>query len=255
MPEQLIRIAVSGTYSSGKTTTSEALSIATGIPRTDALTAREIVVDLLPGRRFQEMSATDLLTLGLRRLEERIQGEAIQTGSFISDGSVLHEWVYGEARMRLGLNPGAPLLHRAAKRVAGLPAKPFFTRYMAAYGTLTKDRAKRTYDVFVHLPVEFEMAADGHRPVSEQYRHVADRLLVEALEELAIPYHVIGGTVHERLHRIVDALDLSVRVPVEEAVEVATERIRRSRDVAAERYIAAQAPASLRRRVRAATRY
>jgi hypothetical protein len=51
-----LRLAVSGTYSSGKTTTSEALSIATGIPRTDALTAREITVNLFPGRRFHELS-------------------------------------------------------------------------------------------------------------------------------------------------------------------------------------------------------
>jgi hypothetical protein len=66
MPATRIRLAVSGTYSSGKTTTTEALSVATGIPRTDALTAREIVVDLLPRKRFQELSAAELLMLGLR---------------------------------------------------------------------------------------------------------------------------------------------------------------------------------------------
>src|SRR6184192_3377689 len=98
MNNATLRLAVSGTYSSGKTTTSEILSIATGMPRTDALTAREILVELLPGRQFQELSAGELLMLGLRRLEERIHTEAAQPGSFISDGSVLHEWVYGEAR-------------------------------------------------------------------------------------------------------------------------------------------------------------
>jgi nicotinamide riboside kinase len=253
--DQRIRIAISGTYSSGKTTTSQALSLATGIPRTDALTAREIVVDLLPGRRFQEMSAADLLTLGLRRFEERVQGEAMQAGSFISDGSVLHEWIYGEARVRLGLNPGAPLLHRAAKRIAGIPYRRFFKLYMEAYGALTKDRATRTYDVFVHLPLEFEMDADGHRPVSEAYRQVADRLLLEALEELEIPFHVVGGTVHERVARIVDVLNLPVSMPVDEAVATAAAEVARSRDAAAERYLAAQGPSSGRARVRAATRY
>lgn len=250
-----IRIAVSGTYSSGKTTTAEALSVATGIPRTDALTAREIVVDLLPGRRFQEMSAADLMTLGLRRLEERVHGEAQQPGSFISDGSVLHEWIYGEARMRLGLNPGAPAWHRAVKRVAGLPAAPFFKRYMQAYGTVVKERASRVYDVFVHLPVEFQMAADGHRPVSERYRNVADALLLDAVRELGIPHHVVRGTVAERVEQIVDALDLTVHVPVDEAVAIAGERVARSRDMAAERYIAAQKQASLGRRVLTAARY
>src|SRR5664279_3121694 len=174
MYDRPLRLAVSGTYSSGKTTTAEALSVATGIPRTDALTAREIVVDLAPGKRFQELSAEDLLALGLRRFEERVNGEAQIMGSFVSDGSVLHEWVYGEARMRLGLNPGAPLLHRAAKRAVGLPARPFMRRYMNAYGTVTKARTLRTYDAFVHLPLQFAMAVDGHRPVSEEYRRVCD---------------------------------------------------------------------------------
>src|ERR1700712_3907336 len=128
MNDDILRLAVSGTYSSGKTTTSEALSVATGLPRTDALTAREIVVDLIPGKRFADLDAGDLLALGLRRLEERIQGEAQQPGSFISDGSVLHEWIYGEARMVLGINPGAPLLHRAVKRVVGMPMKTFVRR-------------------------------------------------------------------------------------------------------------------------------
>ena len=126
MSEPAVRIAVSGSYGSGKTTTAEALAIATGIPRTDALTARELIVDLLPGKRFQELAATELYTLALRRFEERVQGEAEQPGSRISDGSVLHEWVYGEARMRVGINPGAPLAHRVAKRVVGLRAKPSF---------------------------------------------------------------------------------------------------------------------------------
>ena len=254
MPEERLRLAVSGTYSSGKTTTTETLSVATGIPRTDALSAREIMADLIPNKRFHELSGQDLLALGLRRLEERIQGEAEQTGSFISDGSVLHEWVYGEARMRLGLNPGAPLLHRAAKRVATLPAKPFMQRYMNAYGLVTKQRAKRTYDAFVHLPIEFTMDPDGHRPVSEDYRRVGDRLLLDVLDELAIPYHLVRGSVHERVQAIVDLFDLPLVVPVDEAVGIASDRIRRSREMVAEKNIANRVTTSLRRRVGYAVR-
>jgi nicotinamide riboside kinase len=250
-----LRLAVSGTYSSGKTTTAEALSVATGIPRTDALTAREIVVDLLPRKRFNELSAAELLLLGLRRFEERVQGETLAGGSFISDGSVLHEWIYGAARLRVGLNPGAPLAHRVVKRLVGIPAKPYFRQYIDAYGRLTKDRAKRMYDRFVHLPVEFEMAADGHRPVSEDYRRVSDALLIEALEELAIPYDVVGGTVRERVERIVELLGLPLVVPVDEAIAVAADRIARSREMVAERALANQAPKSLGVRVRAALHY
>jgi hypothetical protein len=250
-----LRLAVSGTYSSGKTTTTEALSIATAIPRTDALTAREILVDLIPGKRFQELSAQDLLALGLRRLEERIQGEARQMGSFVSDGSVLHEWVYGEARMRLGLNPGAPRLHRAAKRIVGLPAKPFMQRYMNAYGIVTKARTKQTYDAFAHLPVEFPMDADGHRPVSEEYRHLCDRLLISTLDELEIPYYLVRGSIRDRVEQIVEIFRLPVLIPVDEAIDLAAERIRGGREMVAEKQLADQTPRKLSQRVGYAIRY
>lgn len=255
MSDKPLHLAVSGTYSSGKTTTTEALSIATGIPRTDALTAREILVDLIPGKQFNQLNAAELLALGLRRLEERIHGEAAQQGPFISDGSVLHEWVYGEARMRLGLNPGAPWYHRAIKRVVGMPAKPFMQRYMDAYGLVVQDRAKRLYDSFVHLPVEFEMAADGHRPVSEKYRRVTDELLVETLERLRIPYRVVGGTVHERVERIVELYDLPLAMPVPEAVDLARRRIEVGRDAVAQKVIDNQRRHSLLRRIGFALKY
>src|SRR5439155_22829867 len=40
-----LKLAISGTFSSGKSTTTEALSIATGIPRTHAKTSRQLLVD------------------------------------------------------------------------------------------------------------------------------------------------------------------------------------------------------------------
>lgn len=255
MGDTRLRLAVSGTYSSGKTTTTEALSVATGIPRTDALTARQIVVDLMPGKQFQQLNAAELLALGLRRFEERVHGEAEQTGSFVSDGSVLHEWVYGEARMRLGINPGAPLYHRAIKRLVGLPSKPFMQRYMNGYGLVAKARTKRMYDAFVHLPIEFEMRADGHRPVSEKYRRVSNDLLIEALDEMRMPYHVVGGTVAERVTRVVELFSLPTVMPLDEAVGIAEARIAASRDMVAERVIANQTTTSLLRRIGYAVRY
>lgn len=147
-----LRLAISGTYGVGKTTTAEAVAIAAGIPRTHALTSREILADLVPGKTVQELTAMELVLLGLRRLEERIHNEAAIDGSFVSDGSVIHEWVYGEARMRVGINPGAGVLLRTTKAVLGLPSRRFYQRYMNNYGIIVKNRAKRLYDAYVHLP-------------------------------------------------------------------------------------------------------
>ena len=253
----VLHLAVSGTYSTGKSTTTEALSVATGIPRTHAMTSREILADLVPGKTVQELSASELNALGLRRLEERIHHEAAAQGSFIADGSVIHEWIYGEARMRVGINPGAGIVLKTVKGIVGLPVRRFYKQYMEAYGTVTKARAKRTYDAFVHLPVEFPMRLDGHRPVSERFRQLSDELLVQTLEELEIPYHIVGGTVHERIEKIVSLFNLPLVMPIDEAIGMAQERVRLDSEKLEEdaRAQAAQRSRSLRRTIKYALRY
>jgi nicotinamide riboside kinase len=252
-----IRLAVSGTYSTGKSTTTEALSVATGIPRTHALTARELIQGIAPGKQLEELSASELIALGLRRLEERIHHEALQQGSFVSDGSVIHEWIYGVARMQAGINPGAGVALRTVKKVVGLPYQSFYKQYMNAYGIVVKARAKKTYDAYIHLPVEFPLRSDGHRPVSESFRHLSDTLLIETLDELDIPYHIVGGSVAERIEKIVQIFDLPLVMPVAEAVEVAQERVRKATEIieADARAHSAERSKSLTRRIKYALRY
>ncbi|GAA3837882.1 AAA family ATPase [Saccharothrix violaceirubra] len=256
MQQKPLRLAISGTYSTGKSTTTEALSVATGIPRTHAKTSREILMDIVPGKQVQELSAMELVKLGLRRFEERVQNESVD-GSFISDGSVVHEWVYGEARMRVGINPGASLPLRLVKTVVGAPVRRFYQQYMDVYGQLTKDRAKRLYDAYVHLPVEFDMESDGHRPVSEKFRRLSDDLLLASLEEMGLPYHVVGGSVAERLEKIVALFDLRLVMPLDEAIGIARSRVKAAIDVLHDddRFHEARRRKSLRTRVAYALRY
>jgi hypothetical protein len=171
-PAHTVRAVISGTYSTGKTTTATAVALATGLPLINALSAREILTDLYPGRRFQDMSAEELMALGLRRFEERCRAEAelALQGSFISEGSVLNELIYATVRRKIGINPGAALWHQAAKAVAGIPFAPFFGIYTRAFGRVVRLHAAAYYTVVVHLPVEFPMDSDGHRPVSEDLR-------------------------------------------------------------------------------------
>lgn len=257
MTSDVLRLAVSGTYSTGKTTTTEALSVATGIPRTHAMTSREILQDLVPGKQVQELTASELTALGLRRLEERIQHEAEQPGSFIADGSVIHEWIYGVARMRVGINPGAGLTVKTVKGILGLPYKKFYGQYMDAYGTVVKARARRSYDAYVHLPVEFPMKTDGHRPVSEKFRALSDELLIETLQDLEIPYHVMGGSLRERLDKIVSIFGLTLVMPIDAAIEEAQQRVRTATEIleADARQHAQERSRSLRRRLGYMLRY
>jgi hypothetical protein len=251
-----LKLAISGTYSTGKSTTTEALSIATGIPRTHAKTSRELLVDLVPGKTVMELNAMELVKLGLRRFEERVHNEAGE-GPFISDGGVFHEWVYFEARMRVGINPGATWWFQTVKKVAGLPVKRFYQRYTDTLGDITRDRAKRIYNAYVHLPVEFDMHPDGHRPVSEPFRRLSDDLLIDALKRMEIPYRVIGGPIPERVERIIDEFGLPLVVPVEEAIALAQTRVKADLDdlKSDARFHEAQRQKSFARRLSYAMRY
>ena len=50
-----MKLAISGTYSTGKTTTTLALAFYTGLPRTHAKTMREILPIALPGKRLDQL--------------------------------------------------------------------------------------------------------------------------------------------------------------------------------------------------------
>ncbi|QIS06272.1 AAA family ATPase [Nocardia brasiliensis] len=251
-----IRLAISGTYSTGKSTTTEALSLATGIPRTHAMTARQLLMDIAPGKTLNELNSIELLQLGLRRFEERLQNESAG-GSFVSDGSVVHEWVYGTARLRVGINPGAPWPARVLKSVGSIGRKGPVRDYTQIFGEIVKERATTLYDAYVHLPVEFPMHADGHRPVSESFRKLSDQSLLEVIRGLGIPYEVVGGSVHERIDKIIELFDLDIVMPIEEAIAEAHRRVGATIKVIENdaRYQAAQRKKSMGQRVKNAMRY
>jgi len=102
-----MKLAISGTYSSGKTRTVMALSHYTGVPRTLAKTIREILPDAVPGKRLAEVTSAEFLQLMMRRHVGRAVQESMLGDSFLSDGSSLQEWLYGTARVIHGMNPSA----------------------------------------------------------------------------------------------------------------------------------------------------
>ena len=219
-----MRLAVSGTYSSGKTTTSVALAFLTGIPRTHAKTMREILPEAVPGKRLEECTPAELVQLCVRRFVDRAVYESRLGSEFISDGSSLHEWSYGKVRARVGIHPDDSGPAAPGLRPGELV---FFEDVIDSMGVAMKQYAKRSYDAFAHLPIEFPLVADGHRPLSERFRALTDELIRDTLDELRIPYHVVGGTLVERLDTIARIFDLPGRMPVEEAAERAVAEVQR----------------------------
>ncbi|MFS1026485.1 AAA family ATPase [Enterococcus casseliflavus] len=215
-----MRVAVSGTYSTGKTTTTLALANLTGINRTHAKTMREILPEAFPGKKLEECTAAELFQLGIRRYAERVVHESHLT-DFISDGSSIHEWIYGQVRLEVGINPNDP-----NSKITSTELKT--TQDMIQQlGQVVKDHAKKNYDSFIHLPVEFPIKEDGHRPVSEEFRNKSDELLIKTLDELQIEYYVVGGTIEERLKKILVLYDEFPQVmSIEQAISLANEEVK-----------------------------
>lgn len=216
-----MKLGITGTYSSGKTLTAMALSYYTGVPRTQARTMREILPEAAPGKTLEECTFAELLQMIVVRHTDRVKYEyALGAGSFISDGCSLQEWIYGALRVKVGINPNdsAALGDRDVEKTAELA---FFEQVMHQLGVSFKLHVKQGFDAFVHLRNELPLAKDGHRPVNDRFRTLADQTLLRTLDELKLPVHVVSGTVEERLVRIAQVTGFAPVTSPEEAAELA----------------------------------
>ncbi|MFC8453758.1 AAA family ATPase [Kitasatospora sp. NPDC057223] len=216
-----MKIAISGTYSSGKTRSVMALSHYTGLPRTLARAIREILPEALPGKTLAEVTPAEFLQLMMRRHVGRAVHEAVLGENFLSDGSSLQEWLYGAARVRHGMNPTATAHLSETAQAPGSAEMAYFAEVVEQFGNAFKQHVSQTYDAFVHLRHELPITDDGHRPMNESFRTTIDEMLLSTLEELKIPVHVVGGAFPDRLDQIVEIFGLPTVMGVDEAIELA----------------------------------
>jgi nicotinamide riboside kinase len=213
-----MRIAISGTYSTGKTTLSVALGFLTGIPVTRARTMREILPVTFPGCSLAQCNSIQLMALGMRRFVERVQAESKMNETFISDGCSIQEWLYGSTRMITGFNP-AEKPENVKKWIENHPYEwRVFQQTIESFGKVVKYHAKNSYDVIIHLSVEFPMVWDGHRPASELFRAESDKLLNTTYRELGLSPVKVYGSMKNRLKSIVELLNLDTVMRVEDAI-------------------------------------
>lgn len=216
-----MKLAISGTYSTGKTITTIALSYLTGIPKTHASTMREILPVAHPGKRLEECLPHELIELGIRRFLERCEAECHYNNHFISDGCAFQEWVYGTTRLKYGLNPNEHPIKVAIDKLVNPTSYEVFQKTIEAFGEVTKLYVKNNYDVIVHLPVEFPFSPDGHRPVKEKFRTESEKLLLKTYDEWNINPLIVSGSLKKRLQRITEALNLPRQMSMEKAIDLA----------------------------------
>ncbi|MDJ0396733.1 hypothetical protein QMK17_25940 [Rhodococcus sp. G-MC3] len=126
-------------------------------------------------------------------------------------------------RTVVGINPNDSIHLGDSKSVEKTPEIVVFEQVMAQLGVAVKRHVKRTYTGFIHLRNELALAADGHRPVNERFRSMADISLRDVADELGIPRWEVGGPLEERLATISDILTLSPVMGLREAIERAQE--------------------------------
>ncbi|MGX6608402.1 hypothetical protein ACWKSP_40730, partial [Micromonosporaceae bacterium Da 78-11] len=173
------------------------------------------------GKTLEECTAAELLQMVMVRHVDRAVHESRLSDGFISDGSSLQEWIYGTVRVTVGINPNDSVHLADLESVTKTAEIAFFEEVIGQLGAAMKRHVRDTFDVFVHLPNELPLTADGHRPVNERFRSMSDEMLLKTLTELEIPYHVIGGDIASRLTVITQTLGLPAVRSVSEAIELA----------------------------------
>lgn len=184
-----MRLAIIGAYGSGKTTLAR-------------LAADQFRLRFDPPAEMRdpwsrpgpvlECSGPELIELTIRRLIDRSAAE--YGDRIVSDGSLLHDWVFAKTL----------LLHGAAPEFADEPTakcRATAERLLEPTRRAILMRLSTQYDHVVHLPIEFPLA-QSRPPVSEGFRTRSDSYLLAELAAAHVTPIPVRGGVDVRLNRI-----------------------------------------------------
>lgn len=188
-----MRIAVVGAYGNGKTTLTTALEPLLCLPRVHGSPMRD-PSESVP-KSLEECSELELLQLTLRRFTERVTAEERSAAGFISDGSSLHEWIYLVVRLTVGRHPPE---HETRTDTMASAAHAEAVRQI---GAVVRQRARDSYDLFVHLPADVPLPA-GETVINDRFRALSDMLLLDVLRDLHVPVHIVRGSAPERIEQV-----------------------------------------------------
>lgn len=211
------RIALTGSYGNGKTLVSLTLSELFGVPRAHVENIDVLYRDIYGVDKNPKLyTMPELFSVGLARFHSRIKQEK-QTG-FISDGSVLNELAYGEARMKLSSKQtGKPSLRNL---LYGNMYKDFGYRLERTI----VDYAKTAYDEIYYLKI------DPIPPTCSQTNLLFQNYFEEALFRLfdnnGIKYKYLSGGIESFISAILDSCNHKTieHATIQEALKIAVEK-------------------------------
>lgn len=211
------RITLTGSYGNGKTLVSLALSELLGIPRAHVENIDALYRDIYGIDKNPKLyTMPELFSVGLARFHSRIKQEK-QTG-FISDGSVLNELAYGEARMKLSSNQTrTPSLRNL---LYGNMYKDFGYRLERTI----LDYAKTAYDEIYYLRIDPMLSTRSQTNLLFQKYY--EEALFGLFEKSGIKYRCLVGGVESFVLEILESCAYSYieRSTIQEALNIALEK-------------------------------
>ncbi len=173
------RIAIVGSFSTGKTTLAERLARRLDLPLLPEA-ARE-VVEL--GFKLDKDATPETETL----IFLKQYNNELSTDEFVSDRSLIDTMAYA----------GWVLENRAP------------TKEMALWEEcerLAERRLRTSYSHVFYLPIEFPIVLDGLRPDDPVFQKEIDERILRLLDSHSISYETITGSVEERMEAILERL-------------------------------------------------
>lgn len=187
-----MRIAVTGSFGAGKTTLVKRLAEEFGEPY---YSVPEMSSPLWQaGKAATQCTRDELIELLTRRLMDRAALE-LDKRTVISDGSLIHDWVFVRTMLMHGPRPGADARADATWQIESIEPMR----------RAVQTRMKDLYDVVVHLPIEFPLEPNN-QPVSDKFRELSDSYLLTELDHMSLPYITVSGPLDVRFDHILGAL-------------------------------------------------
>lgn len=177
-----LRIAIVGSFSTGKTTLAEALAHRLDLPLLPE-TARE-VVEL--GFKLDKDATPETETL----IFLKQYNNEISTENFVGDRSMIDVMAYA----------GWVLEHQPRRKELAL---------WQECERLAERRMRGNYSHVFYLPIEFPIVADGLRPMDPEFQQDIDRRVLDLLRYHDLHYETLKGSVEERLEQIDSVLEKS----------------------------------------------
>ena len=178
------RIAITGTHGVGKTTLS--FSIASFFKEQAVLVnsrlARTMIKEGYP--LGKEASIESYIQYIVRQL--RIEQKASKCDLFISDRTLLDPLSYAVVNNR--------------NHFSAIPES------VIALLEATWLLEMKQYDLYVFVPIEFDVQSDGIRPEGEEYRIAVDNQIYHFLNDNNVKYIRVTGSIEERRDQVLQAL-------------------------------------------------